>query len=273
METVTVYADVLIVLNIYVNFFLLRITARLTRSALRTSRCICASVFGSLFSLLILAPPLGVPVMVVIRILSAAAVTRAAFGRTGGRRLAVSTAAFLTANVLLAGAVQAAESWLRPDYLCTGNGFFYVDFSLLLLLAVTAVLYGLVCTAGRIFGRTARGEWEVVIRCGGSVVRIEGLADTGNLMKDFFTGLPVVICGKEVYTELTGRELPQDSIPVGMRLLPCSTVSESGLIPIMRPDELIIISSETGERKHAGALIGYGNCGRRAVFHPELIKY
>lgn len=271
--TVTVYADVLIVLNIYVSFFLLRVTARLTRSALRTKRCIAAAVFGSLFSLLILAPPVNPALLALIRILSAAAVTRIAFGRTDAGRLAVNTGAFLTAGILLAGGVQAADSWLSPDFICTGNGFFYVDFSLLLLLAVTALLYLAVCAVGRISGRMPQSGWTVVIRYRERTVSLSGLADTGNLLTDFFTGLPVVICGSEVFSELTGREMPEEGYPEGMRLLPCSTVSESGLIPVFRPDELLIVNEETGRRKSAGAVVGFGNCGRRAVFHPQLIKY
>lgn len=35
----TIYIDVLIILNIYVNFFLLRITAGVTHSPLKNSRC------------------------------------------------------------------------------------------------------------------------------------------------------------------------------------------------------------------------------------------
>ena len=216
---------------------------------------------------------MNVAVTALIRVASAAAIARTAFGKVSIKRLFLNTGAFLIANLLLAGAVQAAESWLKPGFICTGNSFFYVDFSLLLLLAVTALLYFAVCFAGKLSGCTAKGEWTVVIRYRGKIVRLEGLADTGNLLTDFFTGLPVVICGREVYSELTGGELSEEIVPDGMRLIPCSTVSESGLMPIMRPDELIIICGENGERKSAGALVGFGNCGRRAVFNPELIKY
>ena len=67
----TVYADVLIILNIYVNFFLLRTTARVTHSPLRTFRCIAASVYGSLFSLTILLPSLGTPLNIAIKVAAA----------------------------------------------------------------------------------------------------------------------------------------------------------------------------------------------------------
>ena len=46
----SIYLDVLIVLNIYVNYFLLRATAKFTHTPLKTIRCIISSVIGSLFS-------------------------------------------------------------------------------------------------------------------------------------------------------------------------------------------------------------------------------
>lgn len=52
----SIYLDVLIVLNIYVNYFLLRATAKFTHTPLKTIRCIISSAIGSLFSLTILLP-------------------------------------------------------------------------------------------------------------------------------------------------------------------------------------------------------------------------
>ena len=83
----TVYADVLIILNIYVNFFLLRTTARVTHSPLRTFRCIAASVYGSLFSLTILLPSLGTPINIAIKAAAAVTVVLAGFGFHGMKRL------------------------------------------------------------------------------------------------------------------------------------------------------------------------------------------
>ncbi|HBB72517.1 MAG TPA: hypothetical protein DCZ71_07930 [Ruminococcus sp.] len=273
METVTIYADVLIVLNIYVNFFLLRITARLTRTYLRTGRCAAASVFGSLFSLLILLPDMGTAAMTAIRLGTAMAVAAAAFGIGSPRRLAVNTGAFFGSSMLLAGAVQGACCWLRPDFVHTGNGFFYVDFSLLLLTAVTAALYLAVCAAERLTIRSSSGKWRVIIRHKGHMVSIEGLPDTGDLLTDYFTGSPVIICSTEEFEKLLGTEYAPGALPAGFRLLPCATVSSSGLIPVFRPDEVLIVNESTGERKAADAVVGFGNCGSKAVFNPELIKY
>ena len=94
----TIYIDVLIVLNIYVNFFLLRITAGITHSPLRTWRCTAASVYGSLFSLTILLPFLGNTVSLIIKLAVAVTIVAFAFGIRCPRRLLINTAAFFAAN-------------------------------------------------------------------------------------------------------------------------------------------------------------------------------
>ena len=47
----TIYLDVLLCLNLYINYFVLRATAKLLHAKLRTGRCLLAAGVGSLFSL------------------------------------------------------------------------------------------------------------------------------------------------------------------------------------------------------------------------------
>ena len=54
----TIYLDVLLCLNLYINYFVLRATAKLLHAKLRTGRCLLAAGVGSLFSLTILLPPM-----------------------------------------------------------------------------------------------------------------------------------------------------------------------------------------------------------------------
>ena len=76
----SIYLDVLIVLNIYVNFFLLRATARFTHTPLKTSRCVLSSVLGSLFSLTIFLPVSNFFITLLIKLAAAAVITAMAFG-------------------------------------------------------------------------------------------------------------------------------------------------------------------------------------------------
>lgn len=273
----TIYVDVLIILNIYVNYFLLRASAKITHTPLKNVRCIAASAYGSLFSLLILAPQLSTVVSTVIKAASAVTIVAAAFGFHGKRRLAVNTAAFFTVNFIFAGAVYAVYSWLKPDFMHFNNTYFYIDFSLIILVVTTAVLYFLLCVIRAFLDRTPDETdcYRIIIRYKDKIVSLNAIADTGNSLVDFFTGCPVIICGKDRLAELTGTEAfagNASEIPKGFRLIPYSTISENSVIPVFRPDEVIIFNAKNGFRKSVEAMVGFGPNCRDAVFNPKLIK-
>lgn len=263
MVTLTVYIDVLLILNIYVNYFLLRTTAALTHSPLKTLRCIAASFYGSLFSLMILAPKLPLPVTLTIKFAAAVTIVIAAFGLRSPMRTACSTVAFFTANFIFAGVIYAVYSWLKPSFMHFSNSYFYIDFSLLILLIVTAALYGAVCLLKRFSDKELPHDSRVVIRSGNRTIGLDGLADTGNALVDCFTGRPVMICAREDIGCISAR----------MRLIPCSTVSDSGIMPVFRPDEVIVINTATGEKKPVDVMIGLGDTGGKAIYNPKIVRF
>ena len=57
-----IYADILVVINLFVNYFLLLITKRILRVCVRRIRILCGAVFGGLYSLIIFAPALPLAV-------------------------------------------------------------------------------------------------------------------------------------------------------------------------------------------------------------------
>ena len=266
----TIYIDVLIVLNIYVNYFLIRITAKLTHSPLSTVRCIFSAVYGSLFSLLILAPQLNTYLNIIIKFFAAVTIVITAFGFHGKKRILINTVSFFSANFILAGSVYAVYSWLKPEFVHFNNSYFYIDFSLLLLVVTTAVMYFIVYIIQTFLDRIPDGTdcYNVIVRYKDKVITLNGLADTGNSLTDFFTGSPVIVCDKEKFSDITEN----GSVPKSFRLLPCSTVSGNGLIPIFRPDEILILNNLNGERKAVDAVIGLGENSEKAVYNPKLLK-
>lgn len=273
---VTIYVDVLIILNIYVNYFLLKTTAKITRTPIKIPRCIAASAYGSLFSLTILLPELPFAFSLLIKLVAAVTVVLAAFGFHSKERFFINSVSFFTVNFLTAGAVYAVYSWLRPEFMHFNNSFFYIDFSLIILVLSTAVLYFAVCTIRTITDRIPDdcGCYRIIVRNGDRVFSLNGLADTGNSLVDFFTGRPVIICGRDSFHQITGAEFDfsQPHIPKGFRLIPCSTISSSGVIPAFLPDEIIIVNDKSGTRKSVEAMVGFGTESTAAIFNPKLLK-
>ncbi|MBR4626277.1 MAG: sigma-E processing peptidase SpoIIGA [Ruminococcus sp.] len=268
----TIYLDVLIILNIYMNFFLLRITACITHSPLKNARCAAASLYGSLFSLLILVPELNGLLSALIRAFAAFTISAAAFGFHGRKRLVTVTGAFLGANFILAGCIYAVYSWLTPDFMHFNNSYFYIDFSLLVLVITTSALYAAAYAARILLDKAPPGHgcYRITVKYRGKTASLEGLADTGNSLVDMFSGSPVIVCGAD---DLAGILPEGGSTPArGFRLIPCRTVTASGVMPVFRPDEVLILDMLSGVRKPVDAVIGLGKTSGSAVFNPGLLR-
>ena len=102
----SIYLDVLIVLNIYVNYFLLRATAKFTHTPLKTIRCIISSVIGSLFSLTILLPAGNFLIPLAIKLGAAVVIVGMAFGIKDKKHTLKLILYFYIVNFIFGGVVM-----------------------------------------------------------------------------------------------------------------------------------------------------------------------
>ncbi len=268
-----IYLDVLLVFNLYVNYILLRLTARMTHSRLRTVRCLMVSALGSLSTLMIFLPPMPVILSVLCKLLTAVLLCAAAFGWRDRMRLCWSSICLFGSSFALAG-ILLALSLLCSVRVVQVNSCWYLDVSLLHLILFTIAAYILLHTVQVLHDRThaADGGYRVCIRYRCRTVQLAGLADTGNSLVDFLTGKPVIICDSTEFSDIAPH--PSAKPPKGFRFLPCSTISGDGLIPVFQPDEVVIYSEHSGRYKHVDALIGIGESQtQNAIFNPKLLRF
>lgn len=266
----TIYIDVLLILNLYVNWLLLRSTARLTHTRLSGLRCIIAAAAGSLTSLTILLPVLNPVLTLIIKLLTAVIPIAAAFGFSCQRIFWRCLAVFLCVSFAFAGLCIGLCTLSGTDLLIWSGSCIYLHFSLASLILCTALSYFLL----RIFSYVrikyfhSDETYEIIIRVGVHSVIADGLADTGNSLTDCFTGKAVIVCGKECLSSI-----PDISEPYklkGYRLIPYATVSGNALMPVFRPDDVIIRSRSTGCTRSADVLIGITDEQNTAIFNPKL---
>ena len=267
----TIYLDVLLVFNLYVNYILLCMTARLTHSRLRSSRCLAVSALGSVSTLMILLPPMPIFFSVLCKLLTAVLLCMAAFGWHDRKRLFFCSICLFGSSFALAGMMFALYI-VCSVRVVQSNSCWYLDVSLLHLILFTIAAYILLHTVQYLHDRThaADGGYRVCIRYRCCTVQLQGLADTGNSLVDFFSGKPVIICDGTKFSDIAPS--PSAPPPKGFRLLPCETVSGNGLIPVFQPDEVVIYTERSGRYHKVDALVGIGERGNeRAIFNPKLL--
>ena len=81
---------------------------------------------------------------------------------------------------------------------------------------------------------------QVELRVDGERVLLPAMLDSGNLMRDPITGLPVLVIPQRAANTLFPDRTNWDALtelPLGFRLLSVRTAAGSGLLPMFRPDE------------------------------------
>jgi stage II sporulation protein GA (sporulation sigma-E factor processing peptidase) len=274
-----IYLDVLIVLNTYVNYFLIKGTSKITHTPVKTWRCVLTSFIGSFFSLAILMP-MSAAAGIGLKLCAAALIVSAAFGIKDKKHTLKLILCFYIVNFVFGGFVLVMYEIFKPSFMAFNNSCFYVDFSLLSLVVFTAAAYLLV-KGLRFFldrGCDISHSYRVIIKYENAVVSIDGIPDTGNSLVDAFSGKPVIICGIEQLSsieKISGAGLagkaPEEMCRLGFRLVPYSTIGNSGMMPVFVPDEIFICDNESERKKKVDALVGINFKETPAIFNPGLL--
>ncbi len=84
----------------------------------------------------------------------------------------------------------------------------------------------------------------IEIRHGGAKLSLTALIDSGNLLRDVITGLPVVMISQRAAARLI--PLPKEGqLTPGMRLMTVRTVSGTAMMAIFRPDRVSLLVNGT----------------------------
>ncbi len=272
-----VYVDVLLALNIYVNFFLIKATAKLTSEKIKTSRLILSSLIGSLYSLLIFLPPINPFILTLIKLSGAFLIVLISFGFGKIFTYIKNTFVFFAVNFIFSGIATAFIELSRTDFFIQNNMSLYADFSLAMLIISTIVAYFVISFFRYLFDRKSvvSDSFSVIISFAEKTFSLKGIADSGNRLVDNFTGTPVIVCDCEKIGLTEEYTVPfTDKKFKGLRFLTCTTVNKSGIIPAFTPESVIIKNETTGEMKSVDAMIGIAGKQENdceAIFNPTIL--
>ena len=261
----TIYLDVLLLSNLWADYALLRTAARLTHTPLGAKRGLAGALTGAASALTILLPPLPLPICLGMRVLLALIICAVAFGIRNPRHLLRQTAVFLAVSLFFCGILYLLATLRKPSGWYQQNTVIYADISLMTLLLGTAAASGISVLLARRNASAPQKGYRLHLRIGGQDYLLPALADTGNLLRDAFTGKPVVICPVSAFPAWLQQYPDAESAAAsckGFRMLPVQSVTGQRLLPAFQPayaavqqaesrseqpvDVLIALTSETG---------------------------
>lgn len=248
-----IYIDVLICVNLVINYFLILATSKFLYLRLKRLRLILGEVLGAVYSLYILLPDYPVFVSLIVRLFMATTIMGAVFGFKNFKILAKSVAYFFVVSFLFSGIMFGMWYVFRPKGMAINNGVVYFNISPLLLIASSLVAYTVIEVTNRILEKKENKNLvcSVLVKVGERQVDFMAKVDTCNSLREPFSNLPVIVASEEVLKPV----LPQDfqsfikenemqnfesKKDFKIRFIPFQTVSGEGLLPAFKPDTIKI---------------------------------
>ena len=241
-----VYVDILFLLNAYMTLFQLAATAKFCRARIVGRRLLLASVIGGLSGLLFFLGDFPL-LCVAANLICASIITFAAFRFAGVKAFFKRMLCFCGCGAVFAGAILLCRTLFGADALFYRSGAVYFEISPLLLIGATAGCYLIL----RVFLKLTESvlpakSHQMFVRMGKRSVTLVGVIDSGNLLCDPISGLPVAVTSENAVSPLFtgdaaqffcgGQTCNDEFWRRRVRMIPCKTVGGGGLLPGFLPD-------------------------------------
>lgn len=237
-----IYADVLIILNTYINFILLRLTGYFIGADISRLRLFSGALFGGLYSLVILVDGMPDWLSLIFKISVSVLIVLISFRQYNFLSFVKSFLTFFSVSFVFAGLMLAIWIFVSPDTMMYNNGTVYFGFDTMTLLVITMVCYVVLrLIYFFIERRTDKGSlFYVEIYVPGETVKCRALSDSGNSLRDCFTALPVILVSEEKVKGLLNCKDEETKKALKVRYIPFSTIGGNGVIPVFRPEKVRI---------------------------------
>lgn len=276
-----VYADVLVLLNFYVDYFLILATEKLCRSSVKVFRRIIAAIVSSLFSLVIFLPEMGALVSLSVKIICAATTVVTAFGVKSVRDFLRRVFTFFAISYAFAGGMMALSMAFTVSGVVIQNSAVYCNISPLFLLGATTVFYLMIKLYVFVSKRRAISEQIISLRITyfNTSVKLKALVDTGNGLTDAISGAPVIVISKQLAEKIIGKQNtdlilsmnPDTNTVRGFRLIPYNAVGVKGILPAFRPDYVEVEGQRISQDVYIAISPTSLRDGIEAIVGPDLI--
>lgn len=235
-----VYADILILVNFIVDYFLLLLTSRFLHKKPRLWRLLVGAFFGGIFSLYIFLPQTNFLIQSLVQILMCIILCLVTFGLGDAKTFFRNTAVLFCVNFAYSGAMIAVWTIFKPYGMVINNSVVYFDISPIFLILFSVIGYFVVLILRRLLKRTfsQKTYCDVTVCCGSNTLKLCGIVDTGNSLTDVFGLSQILITESSVVDMLLNTEKQN---PARFRKIPCGTVTGERLLDGYRIDEATIL--------------------------------
>lgn len=230
-----IYLDVLLALNLFIDFLLLTATAAWRHLPHRRGRVVLGAIVGAATACAVLLPVMTWWQQLLFDVAAAAAMCRVAFRWNGWTVFGKTVATLWALSAALGGVCTILWQVFSPAGFQVINGVVYYDIPPLTLILLTVVSYGALTlferwARPRLFGRHL---YRVTAVWRGWTFVFTAMYDSGNGLTEPFSGAPVIVVAEKAVTGWDNGDPPY-------RVIPYRTADGEGVYRAFCPERLTV---------------------------------
>ncbi len=201
----TVYLDVVLLENLCMNYIILFATAYILKIKIKHGRLFLSSLIGSLYAILGYMQILEIYSNTILKIILSIVMVYLAYNAKHIKILLKQILIFYLTSFVFGGCAFALLYFVKPQEILMKNGMYIGTYPLKIALLGGIVGFTITAIAFKVVkNRISKKDMfcEICIEIEKQSVKTKAMIDTGNMLKDPLTGMPVAVVEKEVLQEI-----------------------------------------------------------------------
>lgn len=276
----TIYIDVVLIENLIMNFIILLATGLILKEKIRIMKLLFSSLIGAIYSVVSYMSILEIYSSILLKIILSIVIIYVAFNPQDRKKLWKDLLIFYLTSFVFGGAAFAFIYIVKPQEILMKNGLFLGTYPLKTIMLGAIIAFIIIITAFTVVkSKITKKDMfcEIEIQLNGKKIQTTAMIDTGNLLKEPITNIPVIVVEhtllydcipKEILNhleELLGGEF--DNIPekikqlymAKLKFIPFSSLGKQNGMLLGIKAESITIKDRDIEKKKENIIIGIYN--------------
>lgn len=206
----TVYLDIVFLENILMNYIIIFATGVAVKEKLSKIRILISSVIGAIYTIIMYLNIIPIYSNFIMKLILSVVIVYIAFKPKTFKKLIKNLTIFYLVSFVFGGCVFALMYFIQPQLVQIRNGVFVGDYPIKVALMGGAISLIIIQISFKIV-KTKLSKKDMIYQIGITInsksIKIKALLDTGNLLKEPITGLPVIVTEHTVLYSVLPNEI------------------------------------------------------------------
>ncbi len=204
----TIYLDVIFLENIVINYIMLYVTGIISKAQIKQKRLFLGALIGAVYSIIYYLFRLKIYSSFIIKIILSIVIIYVAFKSTNFKDLLKKILLFYLSSFVFGGAAIAIIYMVNSQNITIQNGVLVGSYTLRTVLIGIVVAYFTIIFAFKIIKISKKDLiCDIEVTLNNKIIKTKALIDTGNLLKEPITNLPVIVMEHTLLYDVMPKEI------------------------------------------------------------------